>query len=144
MNLKTGKWKEKQLDNLAAEYPIVNENFLGRKIRYGYLSKVVIEREYSFDGIIKYDFKQGKSEIHQFSSGRYNGAAAFAPRKEATVEDDGWLLTFVSDENTETSELLILNAQDITSEPVARILIPQRVPYGFHCNWITEEQLLQK
>ena len=36
---------------------------------------------------------------------------------------------------------MIINAQDVTSEPVARVLIPQRVPYGFHGAWIGEAQL---
>jgi carotenoid cleavage dioxygenase len=30
------------------------------------------------------------------------------------------------------SDLVILNAQDFTGEPVARIRLPVRVPFGFH------------
>lgn len=44
------------------------------------------------------------------------------------IEDDGWLLTLVHDEGSGTSELIVVNAQDVTSGPVAQVLIPQRVP----------------
>jgi carotenoid cleavage dioxygenase len=31
---------------------------------------------------------------------------------------------------------VIISAQDFISEPVARLSLPQRVPYGFHAIWI--------
>jgi len=39
------------------------------------------------------------------------------------------------------SELWVIDAQKFTHEPVARILMPQRVPYGFHAAWISEAQM---
>ena len=50
-------------------------------------------------------------------------------------------MTFVYDSNEDKSELVVIDAQDITSKPVARVLIPQRVPYGFHGDWVSEEKL---
>ncbi|WP_445253190.1 carotenoid oxygenase family protein [Nostoc sp. 106C] len=140
-NLKTGTVREQQLDDVAAEFPRVNENFLGQKTRYGYVGKLANNPLPLFDGVIKYDLSSGTSQTHQFGEGRYGGEAVFAPRPGATNEDDGWLITFVYDEGSGTSELVVVNAQDITSEPVARVIIPQRVPYGFHGTWVSEEQL---
>ncbi|MBD0266316.1 MAG: carotenoid oxygenase family protein, partial [Tolypothrix sp. Co-bin9] len=54
---------------------------------------------------------------------------------------EGWLVTFVHDTNEDISELVVVNAQDVNAEAVARVLIPQRVPYGFHGAWVSEEQL---
>jgi carotenoid cleavage dioxygenase len=85
-----------------------------------------------FDSIIKYNLISGKSQTHEFQQRRYGDEAVFGPRFGATTEDDGWLLTFVYDQNLETSELVFINAQDVTSEAIARVIIPQRVPYGFH------------
>jgi carotenoid cleavage dioxygenase len=39
------------------------------------------------------------------------------------------------------SELLVIDAQNFTAEPVARVLMPQRVPFGFHAAWISEAQM---
>lgn len=140
-NVKTGKVSEEMLDDIASEFPRINENFLGQKTRYGYTAKAAKGTLPLFEGIIKYDFSTGKSETHEFGTGRYGGEAVFVPRPSATAEDDGWLVTFVYSTVEETSELVVVNAQDITGEPVARVLIPQRVPYGFHGAWVSEEQL---
>jgi carotenoid cleavage dioxygenase-like enzyme len=139
-NLKTGEVKEEMLDATPSEFPRINEQLLGQKTRYGYAVRRTNTPEILFDGLIKYDFNNGNSEILEFAPGCYGGDVVFVPRPEATAEDDGWLLTLVHDEKLETSQLLIVNAQAINSEPVARIIIPQRVPYGFHAIWVERSQ----
>ncbi|HEY9768475.1 MAG TPA: carotenoid oxygenase family protein [Coleofasciculaceae cyanobacterium] len=140
-NLNTGTTSETMLDDVASDFPRVNENFLGRQTRYGYAGRMAQGSMPLFDGIVKYELKSNKSQTHEFGSGRYGGEAVFAPRRGGKDEDDGWLITFVCDCHSQTSELVIVNAKDVTSEPVARVLIPQRVPYGFHGTWISEAQL---
>jgi carotenoid cleavage dioxygenase-like enzyme len=142
-HLNAGTVREEMLDDVASEFPRINENLLGRQMRYGYTNKMAKSSLPLFEGVIKYDFSSGKSQTHKFGQGRYGGETVFAPRSGAIVEDDGWLVTFVHDENLDTSELVVVNAQDVTAEPVARVIIPQRVPYGFHGAWISEEQLAQ-
>jgi carotenoid cleavage dioxygenase-like enzyme len=140
-NLQTEKVQETQLNDVPAEFPRINENFLGKKTRYGYAGKIANQPLPLFDGLIKYDLSTGKSQTHEFGKGRYGGEAVFAPRPSATHEDDGWLITFVYDESSHTSELVVVDAQDLSSQPVARVIIAQRVPYGFHGTWISQEQL---
>ena len=36
------------------------------------------------------------------------------------------------------SELIVLDAMDITAGPVAVAKVPRRVPFGFHGNWIAD------
>ena len=36
----------------------------------------------------------------------------------------------------DTADVVILDAQDFTGDPVATIHLPVRVPYGFHGNWV--------
>lgn len=140
-NLSTGAVVEEQLDDIPSEFPSVNEQRLGRPTRYGYAARTAPGSMPLFDGFIKYDLLTGSSQTHEFGSGRYGGEGVFVPRPGATAEDDGWLLTFVHDEVEGTSELVVLMAQDMTAEPVARIMIPTRVPYGFHGTWITQAQM---
>ncbi|MFM2062097.1 MAG: hypothetical protein RLZZ507_1767 [Cyanobacteriota bacterium] len=140
-NLSTGAVTEETLDDVPVEFPRVNENLLGRKTQYGYAGKMANSPVPLFEGIIKYNFSDGKSQTHEFEQGRYGGEAVFAPRLNAATEDDGWLITFVRDENSQTSELVVINAQDVTNEPVAKVIIPQRIPYGFHGAWVTDAQL---
>ncbi|NJM72806.1 MAG: 9-cis-epoxycarotenoid dioxygenase [Scytonema sp. RU_4_4] len=140
-NLSTGKASEEMLDDVPSEFPRVNENLLGQKTRYGYTGRMAKSPMPLFDGIIKYDFSTGRSQTHEYVRGRYGGEPVFVPRPGAKAEDDGWLVTFVYDTAEKTSELVVISAQDMTGEPVARVIIPQRVPYGFHGAWVSEEQL---
>lgn len=141
-NLRTGTVKEGSLSDIRIDFPRLNDGFLGRKMRYGYAAKRSPDTRFMFDGLIKYDFSNDRMQTHLFGTGRYGGEAVFVPRSNATAEDDGWLLTFVYDETSETSELVVLDASSITEPPVARVLIPTRVPYGFHGLWIGRSQLL--
>ena len=65
------------------------------------------------------------------------------PRPNARAEDDGWLVTSVYDAGEDTSEMVVIEAQDFRAPPVARVQIPARVPYGFHGAWIAGELLAQ-
>lgn len=140
-NLKTGGIKEEKLDDVPSEFPRVNDELLGRKTRSGYSARMVSGDLPLFDGLIKYDLDTGKSDTYEFGKGRYGGEAVFAPRLNASSEDDGWLVTYVYDENTQTSEFVVVNAQDISGETIARVMLPQRIPYGFHAAWISEMEL---
>jgi carotenoid cleavage dioxygenase-like enzyme len=60
----------------------------------------------------------------------------FVPSPDATGEDDGWLVTYVHDEATGTSEMVVVETRDFAAPPVARVMLPVRVPYGFHGLWI--------
>lgn len=136
-NLKTGAVQEQALDNRACEFPRINEQYLGRQCRYGYAGKSAPTATPKFDGLLKFDLDNGSVQVHSFGTGRYGGEGVFVPRPDATAEDDGWLMTFVHDEAQNMSELVIVSTQAMTDEPVARIQIPQRVPYGFHGTWVS-------
>ncbi len=140
-NLKTGQTKEEALDDVNTEFPRINSSLLGQKSRYAYNVSITNDSTLLFDGIVKYDTERGTSQKFSFGQGRYGSEAPFAPRPHASNEDDGYLLSFIYDERESRSELLILNAQSITDEPVARVIIPQRIPYGFHACWVPGERL---
>lgn len=141
-NLSTGSVSEERLDDVSSGFPRVNEQRLGQKTQYGYTAKFAPGQQLpKFEALIKYDLSTGQSQTLEFGSHRYGGEAVFVPRPGAVAEDEGWLLTFVHDEESDTSELVVVDAQDITAGAVARVIIPQRVPYGFHAAWISEEQL---
>ncbi len=146
-NLVTGTVQEEALDDAPCDFPRINEYLTGRQTQYGYTARLVLAPENEsplFDGLLKYNLATGESQAHEFGQGRYGGEAVFVPRPGATDEDDGWLLTFVHDSRESQSELVVINALDVTAPPIARLLIPQRVPYGFHGLWISHEQIAQR
>ncbi|KAL8941903.1 MAG: hypothetical protein Q9216_001976 [Gyalolechia sp. 2 TL-2023] len=85
-------------------------------------------------------------KIFKMPEGWYAQESRFVPRHDGLSEDDGWLLSYVFDESqlqgdgeckpNATSELWIIEAKSMT-EVVARVHLPQRVPYGLHGNWFS-------
>ena len=90
------------------------------------------------NAIVKYDLAHGTSTAHDFGPEQIPGEAVFVPRESPTSEDDGWLLQYVYDKPSDTSEFVVLDATDVEATPVARVPLPQRVPFGFHGSWIPE------
>jgi carotenoid cleavage dioxygenase-like enzyme len=72
---------------------------------------------------------------HDFGN-RVAGEPTFIPRKANGGEDDGYLAIFAFDPVNRTSDLVLLDAAHIDTDPVAVIRMPQRVPQGLHGNWI--------
>ncbi|MBV9928536.1 MAG: carotenoid oxygenase family protein [Acidobacteria bacterium] len=136
LNMKTGAAREEALDDAPADFPRANEGVLGSRTRYGYALNIQGVNE-----LFKYDLERGRSDRHGFGKGRFGGEAVFVPRPGAGAEDDGWLLTYVRDEGEGTSELIVIEARDFGAPPLARVLIPARVPYGFHGAWVPGEML---
>ncbi len=89
-------------------------------------------------GLIKYDLASGRSEVHDFGPGRQPGEGVFVPDSSASGEDEGYIVAYVYDGARDGSDLVILDASRFSGPPVATIPLPQRVPFGFHGNWVAD------
>ena len=78
------------------------------------------------------------------SNGKKAQQAALEKEGEQEEEDAGFLMTFVTDNATLQSELVIYDAASMASAPVARLRMPQRVPHGFHGAWVSAAQLAEQ
>ena len=132
MNMKTGEATEAALDELNSEFPRVNERFTGAKTRYGY----GVSRTWHSSAFLKYDFEKGTREKHELGRGHVAGEGVFVPRPDAKTEDDGWLVSLTHDRVEGRSELRVVDCRELRADPVVRVRIPQRVPYGFHVIWL--------
>ncbi len=135
MNLKTGVGKEEQIDDAISEFPVINLGLTGRPSRYSYHGAIPDTETQLFDGILKYDLNDGSYKRHSFEKNVFGSEPAFAPRFHATCEDDGYVMSFVTDISTLQSRVLILDAQNIEDRPLAEVCLTQCVPLGFHGTW---------
>lgn len=140
-DLRTGTCSESAVDDDNTEFPSVDTRMTGRRSRYAYNVHISPESTLLFDGLVRYDNVTGEKTEHFFGAGRWGSEAPFAPRDHLAGEDDGYLVTFVQDEREGRSEVDIFNAADLAAGPVARVLLPQRVPLGFHATWVRADQL---
>jgi carotenoid cleavage dioxygenase len=119
---------------VVSEFGMTNGRFQGMDYRY-YYSVIPTPGCFQFDGITKNDLMTGTSESYRFGEGVFGSETVMAPRPQAHSEDDGYLITFVSDVNTDRSECLIFDAQSVTAGPICRIELPERISSGTHACW---------
>lgn len=145
-NLESGQTKERVLDDvLNTEFPIINSAYQGRKNRWSY--HVVFPQggheEPRFPGLVKYDLESGGYVAYSAGPQYFYNEPGFAPRDDAQAEDDGYLVMFVWNPKDQRSEVQIFDAKGglMAEGPIARVLMPQRVPNGFHATYVSQAVL---
>lgn len=133
----TGTAKIAAVDAAPQEFPRIDERRFGAAYRYVYAMGTQSDHRFQSAGrLYKHDLVEGGREVHDFGASRHPGEFVFVPAHAEAGEDEGWLIGFVIDEPTDTTELAILDAGKFESAPVATVRLPHRVPPGFHGNWI--------
>ncbi|MFI9720916.1 carotenoid oxygenase family protein [Streptomyces sp. NPDC052396] len=138
IDLARGTVTEEQLDDTPCEFPRIDDRLAGKPARYGHATVAPPPGAGPVPGaLLRYDLSTGSVARHDFGPGRIPAEAAFAPADDRPG-GPGWLLAYVYDAATGTSDLVILDAQELSAPPVAMVHLPQRVPYGFHGNWMAD------
>jgi carotenoid cleavage dioxygenase len=133
------KVKRTVIDASPQEFPRPDERLIGRPYRYAYTLALPPSGDPGFVGdprLYKHDLGARTREVHDFGAGRMPGEFVFVPAHAGAGEDEGWLLGYVIDTHTDTTDFVILDAQKFAGPPVASIHIPHRIPPGFHGNWV--------
>ncbi|GAB5487554.1 MAG: carotenoid oxygenase family protein [Parasphingorhabdus sp.] len=136
-----GKVKGQQLHSLGVAFPRLPDSLAGQPHQFGYfVESFKIEGENHPYGVAiqKFDFKSGEFTGSDLGKPMHCGEPVFVPREGGVEEDDGYLMFFAFDPAEDKSEFIILDARKIEQEPLARVKIPVRVPYGAHGSWIAD------
>ncbi|KAI1431138.1 retinal pigment epithelial membrane protein [Xylaria sp. CBS 124048] len=141
---------------------------LGKMSRFGYVGKIDVDTliargtakppqqikgcvdERTINDVMQSTDINDPIKLFQMPEGWGAQEPRFVARQGASSEDDGWLLMFVFDESQlherdgsgdeAVSELWVIDATNM-KDVVAKIHLPQRVPYGFHGTWFSEEEI---
>lgn len=133
-NLRTGETREHRLDERIVEFGMINQRYAGLPYRYAY-STTTLPGYFLFKSFIKHDLRTGDSWTVELPDGVFASEAPFAPRIDATDEDDGYLISFLIDENRQTSECILIDCKRFDEGPVARIALPHKISSGTHSCW---------
>ena len=131
--------REEQLDEHYIELPRINERLAGRRSHILYSVEQPTDQE--MRGVVKINTLRQTFERFEVAEPDQNSEPIFVPRSGSTSpasasEDDGWLLVCIYKAATHTSQLVILDASNVTDEPQAVVHLPQHIPAGFHGAWI--------
>ena len=136
-----GSVERRTIDPTAQEFPRPDERFFGQAYRYAWSIGIPDDGDPSFLGaqpLYRHDLKTGERHVHDFGQGRVPGEFVFVPRAADAPEGDGWMIGYVIDPASDTTDLVILDASDMSKPPVAAVRIPHRIPPGFHGNWLAD------
>lgn len=132
VDLQQGTVTESQLDDRVVEFPRIDDRLASLQARYAV--------SVGDDALVRHDLATGEAIEHRFGTPDDPGGpgeAVFVPSTSGPAdESSGWYLGYVYDPARDGSDLVVIDASDFAGPPVARIALPQRVPYGFHGNWI--------
>ena len=128
----TGTVSEDIVSEQSQDFPTHDPRVVARKYQYAYTSWLDLGHT------CRTDMETGETILHNHGEGRFGAEPLFIPRADGENEEDGWVMVVVNDQNNGPAELVILDANDMTKEPVARIHLPQRVPDGFHGSWVPD------
>ena len=131
IDLTGDKVREDHFDEHAQEFPRIDERRTGRPHRFGY--SVGFGNGLPNDAVLRHDLVAGSTTVRNLGAGREAGEFCFIANEGSTREDDGVLMGYVIDQSTNTSDLVLLDAE--TLEDVAAVHLPARVPVGFHGSW---------
>jgi carotenoid cleavage dioxygenase len=138
---KSSGFQREYLDDLAAEFPRIDERYTGRRNRYGFYTCHATQRARDdsesvfYDSLARFDFESSTRSLYTLPQGDVVSEPVFVPRAADAAEGDGWLLAVAWREKEKRSDLLVFDAMRLSAGPVAVARLPHRVPFGFHGNW---------
>jgi carotenoid cleavage dioxygenase-like enzyme len=125
------------IDDRPQEFPRGDERRTGEALRFA----TTVGGAHAGAGrqpLLRHDLVAGTTVEIDFGPTSAAQEFVHVPRAGSEAEDDAWLMGFVSDRAEDTTDLVVLAADDPTSGPVARVHLPRRVPDGFHGNWLPD------
>lgn len=113
------------------------------------VAEILAQKEkWKLEQFLGEEIEEDKSiQVFKLPEHHYAQESRFVPRNGGMEEDDGFLLAYVFDERqldaegeapaSAASELWVVDARDMETV-VAKVKLPQRVPYGLHGGWFSE------
>jgi carotenoid cleavage dioxygenase-like enzyme len=149
LNLATGRVTETPLDDAPAEFARVADSVVGLQHRFGYMmatkppeqGRDAVSEPMAATHLLKYDLASGARTVHNCGDGRRPGEGVFVADPNSADEDAGWVMTYVYDQATDTSDLVVIDAQRFDAPPIATVHLPVRIPFGFHGSWVADGTL---
>jgi all-trans-8'-apo-beta-carotenal 15,15'-oxygenase len=117
----------------CCEFPALHPDHMGRPYRYMYIGAAHEPMGNApLQAILKLDLETGARQLWSAAPRGFVGEPVFVPRPGSLQEDEGWVLVMVFNAERDRSELVILDARDLTRKPLATLRLKNHVPYGLH------------
>ncbi|KAL0447663.1 UNVERIFIED_CONTAM: putative carotenoid cleavage dioxygenase 4, chloroplastic [Sesamum latifolium] len=148
INVKNKTLQRQPLSHRVLDFGVINPAYAAKKNRYVYAATI---ESGMWVGIVKLDLSLAVVDSNDctvasrfYEPGWFGGEPFFVarePNNPAADEDDGYLITYIHEENGEGAKFLVMDAKSPTLDIIATVKLPRRVPYGFHGIFLSESDL---
>jgi len=130
--------KETILDDMTCEFPRTDDRYATLPYRHGFAGGNSKSGVLTFSELVHYDMQSGQRKLYQGNGQYLFGEPVFAPRQGSSSEGNGYLLCLAFNQKTTLTEFMVFAALDIDKGPIARVMMPTRIPAGFHGSWVEQ------
>ncbi|KAL4382945.1 hypothetical protein GQ457_15G007820 [Hibiscus cannabinus] len=146
INLRTGIVTRHPVSARNLDFAVLNPAYVAKN---KYLYAAVGDPMPKIAGVVKLDVSNGGRQecivaSRMYGPGCFGGEPFFVarePENPEADEDDGYVVSYVHNENTGGSRFLVMDAKSPNLDIVAAVKLPRRVPYGFHGLFVRESDL---
>ena len=137
-----GVISETQMNDRIVELPAIHDKWVGQDAEHAFM----LRYEHSFgyapiplnDGLSKVNLNDGTEVSFETPKGVALEEPCYITAPEGSNED-GVILSFAYELENDKSEMWAFDPNDIETGPIAKIELPQRVPFGLHGTFIPYE-----
>ncbi|HUC03886.1 MAG TPA: carotenoid oxygenase family protein [Acidimicrobiales bacterium] len=128
------------VDDRFVEYPRTDPRCETSAFRYGYAVEIGWNAEPV--GLVRVDVARDETRSWSPGPGRTASEPLFVRAADGQSDDEGWLLTLVSDPERDGTDLYVLDASSFSSRsrPQAVVHLPIAIPFGGHGEWVPADQ----
>ena len=140
---RTGTVETQVIDSTYnVEFPRVRDDHMGKFARLG--TAGILDQSLGGDGLFSgftvWDMSERRlRSAVLYRDGDVGGEPAIIPKPDTAGSDEFYVGTFLYGTGDGESYFALYDGE--TADCVARIRLPHRVPFGFHCAWLSGEQI---
>jgi carotenoid cleavage dioxygenase-like enzyme len=142
MNTSNPSIRMETIGDRGAEFPVIDPRFAMQDYTHGWYTTTdmtvpapIPDSDYIYNSIDHIDVKTGKVDSYSFGN-CYVTEPMYVPKSEKAAEGDGYVLDLVYNRDTNTSDMCVFDALNISSGPIGRAKVSHRVPVSFHGTWV--------
>ena len=137
INLRNNKISLEDISNQCCEFAMVNPKHQGVNARYAWMAIANCQSGNGpLQGIKKLDLKNNKPTIWSAGNRGFVSEPLFVAQENTNKEDSGWILSLIWNAAEKVTELIILNAENLSL--TAKIELPIAIPHGLHGSWVNK------
>lgn len=129
--------REEIVDSSAHEYPTIDPLRSGLPYRNAYIGTQRPD-EWWTSGTVRLDMESGQRDAFEGRATQQMGEPVFVPRQGGGT-DEGWPLVESLDGRAGVSSLLVFDAGQVASGPIAEATLQHHMPFSVHGAWVPEQ-----